>query len=230
MLLRIYFARVRKEGSVGNNMASAADVRAEVREKAEPRARDAQFWRAAWRNPRVPGAFSNPLYFLKGLKQWAPARNRLPDSLRQLREALSRDGGYQTGRALRRRFTRRPDVALYFNEKWEADLGDYGDRFQYLVNDKGRYFLLCVDLFSKKFFAEALEDKTARATAAAWDRIMARLSPPYTAPTVLETDRGGEFKGAFAERVKSRGTVLKSAEGSIKPVVPKEAYAVLRKC
>ena len=212
----LYLMREKTKRSISIIMATVADAKAEAPELPESRANDAKFWRAAWRNPKVPGAFSNASYFLKGLHKWAPARNRLPDSLRQLQQALSRDDGYQTARVLRRRFERRPDVALYFNEKWEADLGHCGDRYRYLVRDKSHYFLLCVDLFSKKFFAEPLRDKTVKTTADAWDRIMARLSPPYGVPTVLETDRGGEFRGEFATRVRARGTELKVAEGSNK--------------
>ena len=197
-------------------MASAEDARAEAREAEEARPEDAEFWRLAWRNPKVPGAFSNAQYFLRGLKKWAPARGRLPDSLHQLRQALSRDGSYQTARVLRRRFPRRPDVALFFNEKWEADLGDYGERLRYLLKQPGQYFLLCVDLFSKKFFVEPLKDKTAATAAAGWDRIMSRLAPPYGPPAVLETDRGGEFRGEFEARVQAGGTVIKRAEGANK--------------
>ena len=196
-------------------MASAADAYADARQPPENRTRDAEFWRRAWRNPAVPGAFSNPSYFLKGLRRWEPARNRLPVSLAQLKSALSRDAVFQTARTLRRRFERRADVTLYFNERWEADLGDYGHRLRRLTDDasSARYFLLCVDLFSKKFFVEAVKNKTAAATADAWDRIVARLAPPYAPPAVLETDQGGEFRGDFARRVTASGVVLKTARG-----------------
>ena len=195
-------------------MATAEDAYADARVPAEASASDAEFWRRAWRDPAVPGAFSNANYFLKGLQKWAPARHRLPTSLTQLKAALGRDAVYQTARSLRRRFTRRPDAPLYFNEKWEADLGDYGHRLRQLSADSSaRYFLLCVDLFSKKFFVEAVANKTATEVAEAWDRILARLTPPYAPPVVLETDQGGEFRSKFVERVANAGVSLKTARG-----------------
>ena len=61
-----------------------------------------------------------------------------------------------------------------------------------------------------------MTDKTAAATTAAWERIVARLRPPYQPPALLETDRGGEFRGAFARRLTADGVILKAARGANK--------------
>ena len=214
-------------------MASAATARSPADENAEENAEDAEFWRRAWRRSDVPGAFSHAEYFLEGLKRWPEARGRLPGSVKELKKALARDSGYQTSRALPRRFDRRPDRALNFGEKWEADLGDCGRRFLRLAGEGGgenaRYFLLCVDIFSRKFFAEALENKTARTTKAALERIISRLTPPYAAPLTLETDRGGEFRGEFAEYCRERGIELKEARGENKARCAERGIRSLKK-
>ncbi len=147
-----------------------------------------------WRNIDIPGSFSNSNYFYRGLVSSDKTRGK---SENQIKSALKKDIVYQTSRTLRKKFPRRHDLATYFSETWEMDLGDIGaGRFVDLKTgrQKGRFFLLCIDIFSKKIFARGLASKSADDVLHALGEISAQLEPPYTLPVTLECDRGKEFQ------------------------------------
>jgi transposase InsO family protein len=75
-------------------------------------------------------------------------------------------------------------------ERWQADLVDV-QAIQY-DNDKYRYILTMVDLFSKRGFARALLDKTAVTVADAFEDIVATETGGRM-PDILQTDNGSEF-------------------------------------
>ncbi len=87
-------------------------------------------------------------------------------------------------------------------------MGDLGDRFRDLRNPRkirGRYYLLLIEIFSRKIFCRALPNKSADAVLAAFKDIVERdMQLPYRLEgTTLETDRGKEF-AKIAEFLKSR--------------------------
>ncbi len=146
-----------------------------------------------WKDIRTPGAFSSAAYFYRGLES---AHKTGGKSQVEVKRALEKDIAYQTGRVLRKNFPRRRDLAYYFSERWETDLGDIGPgRFVDLKSQRelGRYFLLIIDVFSKKVFARGLTDKKGATVGAAFRDIIDKLQPPYTLPLVLESDQGKEF-------------------------------------
>ncbi len=146
-----------------------------------------------WKNIKTPGSFSNSTYFYKGLEQEKSVGNK---SEKDVKKILQNDITFQTARTLRRNFPRRKDLAYYFSEKWEADLGDIGaDRFVDLKSkkQKGRFFFLAVDLFSKRVFAKGLKNKSADSVLSALKEIAGELEAPYTLPLELRTDKGTEF-------------------------------------
>ncbi len=82
----------------------------------------------------------------------------------KVQRILEKDLAYQTSRGLRRKLKHRRDLALGFNYRYEANLGDIGPgRFIDLKTGKtkGRLFLLVINVCSKKIFAQALKDKSA---------------------------------------------------------------------
>ena len=146
-----------------------------------------------WKNIRIPGSFSSPGYFYKGLKSSDKTGKKTFD---QVQTILKKNINFQTSRVLRKNFPRRRDLAFYFSERMEADLGDIGpERFVDIRTrqEKGRYFVILIDLFSRKIWARGLKNKTGEEVLSAIKTIFEGFKPPYTFPQVLETDQGLEF-------------------------------------
>jgi transposase InsO family protein len=139
----------------------------------------------------------------------------------EAREFLKRQGDYQITRNYHK-VINKPVLAKSPNERWEidsvhllrygADLADpqlhfvrrnnfnvVGHNNNYInrfipAPHSYRYCLVVVDCFSKKIFAEPMLDLTANETRQGLLRIMNRT---HTIPRIIQTDNGGEFKGAF---------------------------------
>ncbi len=146
-----------------------------------------------WQNPNIPGSFSGLDYFYRGLKQQGKTGGR---SKAQVNRLLENDLYYQSSRGLRKSFPKRHDLTFFISQRYEMDLGDLGNRIQN-HQDKvvGRYYLLLIDLFSKKLFARALANKAAETVLAALKAIVKEdMKPPYTLDySVVESDQGKEF-------------------------------------
>ena len=144
-----------------------------------------------WKNADFQGSFSNLNYFIKALRKRGDVTSR-----ETVRKALEKDLNYQTSRQLPKTFPRRKNVTFYFSERFEMDLGDIG-RNRFLDprsgEEKGRFFLLCIDVFSRKFMVKALTGKTGAVVLKAFQTIISELEPPYKAPLAVESDMGSEF-------------------------------------
>jgi len=139
-----------------------------------------------WKSSSFPGAFSNFRYFYKGLKQKGIITSDTTES--KVKKLLETDLTYQANSGIKRRFIRRKDIAYGLDDRWEADLGDFGK------NRQPRYFLLVINVFSKLVYARSVAFKTGESVLAAFKSIISRdLKPPYSTPAVLETDAGREF-------------------------------------
>ncbi len=163
--------------------------------------------RKKWTNILIPGSFSSPSYFYKGLRETKDTEGKTQEEIKKL---LERDISFQASRALRKKFPRRKDLSYFFSERWEADVGDIGKaRFIDLTTgkEKGRYFLLVVDLFSKKVFVEPLANKSAPSVQRALENIISGLHQPYSPPQTLESDQGGEFFNSTLRRFLQKKSV-----------------------
>ena len=113
------------------------------------------------------------------------------------------------------------------------DLGDIGaHRFSDLKSgkEKGRFFLLCIDIFSKRLFACGLPNKSAVAVLDALNGITDTLHPPYTPPVTLECDRGREFENSkVLDWCKSKKVRLKAARGGNKARTVEKAIRSFKK-
>ncbi len=146
-----------------------------------------------WGDITQPNAFSNPKYFIKTISK---LKRKELGGLKGITQLLEKNSSFQLTRNKKRTFPRRHEYAFYFSEKWEADLADFGKLPKSLAQIDGRYALVIVDIFSKKIFSHALENKLGSSIVLALQNIFRDLKSPYTCPTVLETDSGGEFNNA----------------------------------
>ena len=111
------------------------------------------------------------------------------------------------------------------------DLGDIGSgRFVDVRSgrEKGRYFLLAVDLFSRRVFAEGLSDKSGESVTRAFKHIASNLPPPHTLPRVIVSDQGREF---FNKKLRgfleANSVELVPARGGLKARKCREVYSHL---
>ncbi len=134
-----------------------------------------------WKDPNFCGSFSGLNNFHAAL---AAAENihipkeKLFSILRQDPDIL-----LETKKRLKK-IPRRHMILHGVGILWQADLGQL-----YQFNDK-QYFLLCIDVFSRQIFCEALEHKTAVEVKKAFKKIFERA---MMKPEKLETDQGKEF-------------------------------------
>ncbi len=148
---------------------------------------------AQWQDPKVSGALSSLNYFYRGLKVRGETGGKTKADVKKI---LENDIYYQSSRGLRKHFQRRRDLTYFIGERYEMDLGDLGNRIQnWKGKVVGRYYLLLIDLFSKKLFARALANKAADTVLAALKSIVADdMKPPYSLEhSVVESDQGLEF-------------------------------------
>ena len=120
---------------------------------------------------------------------------------------LKKQGAYNISRPYKK-IVNRPVLAKAANERWAIDLMSMSrlhfkptrnqtTRSEYLVdldkhNENGKYthILTCVDFFSKKVWARAIESAEAPVVKHAFNMIMVEAT---TVPRILQTDNGVEF-------------------------------------
>ena len=178
-----------------------------------------------WTDIDFPGAFSSYPYFVRGWKKKEAeektktkkkkASASAQISAAEVKRALERDIDYQTARQVRKNFPRRRDVAYGFG-RMEADLGDVGQRLPGGVARSGyrrrrlRFFLVLIDLFSRRLFMRGLANKSAKAVLQAFKSILEEeMEPPYGRVYSISSDMGKEFLNReLRDYLKSRGVQL----------------------
>lgn len=143
-----------------------------------------------WTNIKNPGAFS-------GAQKLYTALNRTT-SKREVDKFLKKQFTYQLHKPIRKRFQRQSIIVSGPNVMWDVDLLDLKEfrRFNY----KNRYILTVIDVFSRKAYGQAMTNKTAKAAAAAFDKILSESSKPLS----IRTDHGNEFKREFNSLLKNQ--------------------------
>jgi len=69
-------------------------------------------------------------------------------------------------------------------------------------NRNWRFILICIDVFSRKLYAEPQQDKTPGETLTSFKKILERAG---ARPSEVDSDEAQEFKGAFDAFLDSRG-------------------------
>jgi Integrase core domain/Chromo (CHRromatin Organisation MOdifier) domain len=99
---------------------------------------------------------------------------------------LQNQDAYTLHKPIRLRFRRRKTFSVGINDLWQADLADLSALSKY--NDKFKYLLTCIDVFSKRAWAVPVKSKSSADMCEAFSKILVKAQPTY-----LQTDKGSEF-------------------------------------
>ena len=142
-------------------------------------------------DPSKPTAYGGMTSFLKGLS---------PSEKSKARKWIESQDAYSLHKPFVRKFKRRKVIAN-FQDQLQADLVDLKHISK--DNDRYRYLLTVIDVFSKRAFVEILRKKDTGAVSQAFEKILDRLG---FNPRLLHTDSGTEFVGKiFQKMLKRRG-------------------------
>ena len=114
---------------------------------------------------------------------------------------------YSMHKPVRRKFPRRKTFSKGINDLFQADIVDVSNVSNY--NDRKRYILTCIDVFSKYAWAVSLSTKSANDVARAFENHV--LSERKCA--MLQTDKGSEFlSGSFQNMLRNHNIHWYSSE------------------
>ena len=118
-------------------------------------------------------------------------------------------------RQVRKRFPRNPYSVTNVMDVWECDLVDV--RALRRFNDRYKYILTVIDVFSKFLHMVPLKTKTGAAVASAFESVLRdpRYRRPRRRPIWIRTDKGKEFLGGLFQGVQeSRRQILGRGAGA----------------
>ena len=134
-----------------------------------------------WKTPTFSGSSTGLSTFQDALKE-----KGINISYNKLYAIMREVPDYITSTRPVRRYPRRTMKVHGFCDLWQADLAEMP------LDEEFKYFLLCIDIFSRKIFCRKLKTKTSLEVRQAFDDIFREVK---TVCSKLETDQGTEFKG-----------------------------------
>lgn len=179
-----------------------------------------QVKKSSWENvlentynkPGKPGAFRSALVLQKVLKN----EHGLHISRQKIQNWLEQQHTYTRHRNRRLRFKRNPVIATHANNNWQCDIG-FLDKYS-KFNKGYSNFLACIDVLSKKGYAEPMKSKDMHSTSKAFSEILKKAHP--NKPEKLQTDKGKEFYNQLIAKIlKENNIVLYSTNSDTKACV-----------
>ena len=143
-----------------------------------------------YRNPENPASFSSVDKLYRAIKD----EGRFRITRKKLKNWLATQETYTLHRSAKRKYSRRKVIANGPFYQADADLADMALLSRY--NDGFKYFLLVIDVFSKKVWTQPLENKTAPSVVEAFKTLFAEEGIVFEH---IRTDGGGEFLGRAAQ-------------------------------
>jgi len=116
---------------------------------------------------------------------------------RNVEEWLSGQDTYTLHERVRKRFPRNPYTVTNINDIWEMHLADLSFLSRY--NDKYKYLLNIIDVFSRYARSVSLKDKTGQLIAAGLTTLFQNRKP-----TTLQSDKGTEFVNSTVQQYLKR--------------------------
>ena len=132
-----------------------------------------------------PGAFSGLNSFNKNNKKFKQEDSKL---------LLSQQEYYTRHKPYSKKFKRGKFYAPTINDTWQIDLIDVSSIKKKKYKQNFNYILTCIDVFSKKAWAEPMSHKYASDTTNAFKKI---LKTAESKPKRIYSDSGNEFMGSF---------------------------------
>jgi hypothetical protein len=99
-------------------------------------------------DPKLPAGFGSVAKLVKASK----------NKKRYVEEWLSSHNTYTLHKPVRKKFPRNPYTVTDIDDVWEMDLADLSSLSKY--NDKYKYLLNVIDIFSRYAWSEPLKDNT----------------------------------------------------------------------
>ena len=158
-------------------------------------------------NPSDEGSFSSIVNLQRRAQQEYGRRIPSPS----IRAWTSGRKSYTLHKKVVRKFKRRKTIARGIGHQYQADLIQFDSLSRY--NSNYNYILVCIDVFSRKAFAEAIKRKTGPDVAAALENIFRKSS---VIPALLQVDFGKEFFNQHVRQVLDRYGVKMFAVNSEK--------------
>jgi hypothetical protein len=141
-----------------------------------------------WKSPNSIGSFGGLLALQTGLK----LEKNIDISIKNLRIIMQSNPFYLQHIQNKLRFDRRKYSDVYgYMSILAADIA-YMNPVPKGDTEKYMYILACQDIFSRRIFAEALTDKSAKSVRSALESVFSKAN---ATPRCLEVDRGTEFRG-----------------------------------
>ena len=152
--------------------------------------------RRLYYNPSLPSAFGS-IARLRGAVT--------PQARRAVYGWLLKQDTFTKHRPTHKRFPRNPYTVTNILDVWECDLMDMRSLSKY--NDRYKYLLSVIDVFSKYLHIVPLRAKTGAAVSSAFRSILAKYSKPLRRrPIWVRTDKGKEFtNGTFQAMLRKEG-------------------------
>ena len=134
-----------------------------------------------WRDPNFSGAYSGLGNFQACLQH----EKNIKVSSNDLLKIMSKDRNYVLEmRKIPKKIQRRPMNIHGYGSVWQADIAQLFEYDGYL------YFLLCIDIYSRRIFCEKLKSKSKLEVRNAFQKIFYEAN---VRPEKLESDQGSEF-------------------------------------
>ena len=106
-------------------------------------------------NPKSPAAYAGEQALYKLAKQLSKKVK-----LQDVRDWLRKQQTYTLHKPIRKKFLRRKTVVAGIDTQWQADLADLSKLSK--SNDKHRYLLCIIDVFSKYAWVVPIKDKSGK--------------------------------------------------------------------
>ena len=137
-------------------------------------------------DPKHPRSFSSPLNFYK--------HSDKKFTQKQIKNWLMNQDTYTLHRPVRWHFQRRRILTSGIDDLWQADLADLSSIAEY--NDRFKFLLTCVDVFSKYAWVIPLKNKSSKSIVSVFSKIFEKRKPAN-----LQTDKGSEFLNESAQKL-----------------------------
>ena len=123
--------------------------------------------------------------------------NAAKSNKRKVEEWLSGQDTYTLDKPVRKRFPRNPYTVTNIGDVWEIDFADLSSMSRY--NDKYKYLLNVIDIFSRYAWSVPLKDKTDKSIAAALTTFFRNRKP-----ITIQSHKGTEFVNATVQQYLER--------------------------